>query len=73
MAAQRWQRILHEEQMEEKRKKDQEEIQNRITEVERQNAEEPEADRERKRERACRAKEAGPEAIRMGKYPRCTQ
>ena len=72
-AAQRWQRMLHEEQMEEKRKKDQEEIQKRIAEVERQKAEEPEADRERKRERARRAKEAGPEAIRKGKYPRCTQ
>jgi len=72
-AAQRWQRMLHEEQMEEKRKKNQEEIQKRIAEVERQKAEEREADRERKRERARRAKEAGPEAIRKGKYPRCTQ
>ena len=35
--------------------------------------EEREADRERKRERARRAKEAGPEAIRKEKYPRCTQ
>ena len=26
-----------------------------------------------KRERARRAKEVGPEAIRKGKYPRCTQ
>ena len=52
--------------------KDQEEIQKRIAEVERQKAEECEADRERKRERARRAKEAGPEAIRKGKYPRCT-
>jgi hypothetical protein len=32
-----------------------------------------EADRERKRERARRAKEAGPDAMRKGKYPRCTQ
>ena len=40
--------MLHEEQMEEKRKKDQEEIQKRIAEVERQKAEEREADRERK-------------------------
>jgi len=72
-AAQRWQRMLHEEQMEEKRKKNQEEIQKRIAEVERQKAEEREADRERKRERARRAKEAGSEAIRKGKYPRCTQ
>ena len=34
---------------------------------------EREADRAIKRERARRAKEAGPEAIRNGKYPRCTQ
>ena len=59
--------------MEEKHKKDQEDIRKRIAEVERQEAEEREADREKKRERACRAKEAGPEAIRKGKYPRCTQ
>ena len=72
-AAQRWQRMLHEEQMEEKRKKNQEDIQKRIAEVERQKAEEREADRERKRERARRAKEAGSEAIRKGKYSRCTQ
>ena len=43
--------MLHEEQMEEKRKKNQEDIQKRIAEVERQKAEEREADRERKRER----------------------
>ncbi|XP_039781154.1 hepatoma-derived growth factor-related protein 2-like isoform X1 [Panicum virgatum] len=72
-AAQRRQRMLHEEQMDEKRKKDQEEIQKRIAEVECQKAEERETDRERKLERARRAKEAGPEAIRKGKYPRCTQ
>ena len=59
--------MKHEEQMEEKRRKDQEEIRKRIEAVER------EADRERKHERARRAKEAGPEAIRKGKYPRCTQ
>ena len=41
--------------------------------MERQEAEAREADREKKRERARRAKEAGPEAIRKGKYPRCTQ
>ena len=40
--------MLHEEQMEEKRKKDQKENQKRIAEVERQKAEEREADRERK-------------------------
>ena len=72
-AAQRWQRMLHEEQMEKKRKKDQEEIQKRIAEVERQKVEEHETDRERKRERARRAKKAGPEVIRKEKYPRCTQ
>ena len=65
--------MLHEEQMEEKRKKDQEDIRERIAEVECQEAEGHEADRERKRERARRAKEAGPEAIRKGKYSRCTQ
>jgi hypothetical protein len=32
-----------------------------------------EADRERKRERASLAKAAGLDAIRKGKYPRCTQ
>ena len=72
-AAERWQRMLHKEKMEEKRKKDQEEIQKRFADVEHQQAEEREADRERKRERARCAKEAGPEAIRKGKYPRCTQ
>ena len=65
--------MLHEEQMDEKRKKDQEEIQKRIAEMEREKAEEREADGERKRERARHAKEAGPEAIRKGKYPQCTQ
>jgi len=63
--------MLHEEIMEEKRKKDQEEIEKRFADVEHRQAEEREADRERKRERARRAKEAGPEAIRKGKYPRC--
>ena len=65
--------MLHEEKMEEKPKKDQEDIRKRIAEVERQEAEAREADREKKRERASRAKEAGLEAIRKGKYPRCTQ
>ena len=59
--------------MEEKRKKDQEEIQKRFADMECRQAEEREAERERKRERARHAKEAGPEAIRKGKYPRCTQ
>jgi len=48
-ATKRWQRILHEEEKEEKRKKEQEEIRKRIQEVEHQEAEEREADRERKR------------------------
>ena len=59
--------------MEEKSKKDKEEIQKRLADVERRQEEEREADRERKRERDRRAKEAGPEAIRKVKYPRCTQ
>jgi len=69
--------MKHKEQMEEKRMKDQEEIQKRIEAVEHEAEEregkERDADRERKRERARHAKEAGPEAIRKGKYPRCTQ
>jgi len=65
--------MLHKEKMEEKRKKDQEDIRKRIAEVERQEAEAREADREKKRERACHAKEAGPEAIWKEKYSRCTQ
>jgi hypothetical protein len=39
---------------------------------EREEAQAREADRERKRERARWAKEAGPNAIRKGKYPYCT-
>ena len=62
--------MLHEEQMKEKRKKDQKDIRKRIAEVEHQEAEAREADREKKRERDRRAKEAGPEAIKKGKYPR---
>jgi hypothetical protein len=40
---------------------------------ERETAAAREADRERKRERARRDKEAGPDAMRKGKYPHCTQ
>ena len=65
--------MKHEKQQEEKRKKEQEEICKRMEEVDRKAAVEGEADRERKLEMARRAKEAGPEAIRKGKYPRCTQ
>ena len=72
-AAERWQRMRQEEKMEEKCKKDQEEIQKRFAEVERWEAKECEADREMKGEMTHRVKEAGPEAIRKGKYPRCTQ
>jgi hypothetical protein len=72
-ARERWQRMLHEEPKEEKRKKEQEEIRRRMEEFKHQEAEEREADRERKRERAHHAKEAGPDAIRKGKYPQCTQ
>ena len=71
--AERWRRMQHEEQMEEKCKKDQEAIRKRFAEVERQEAEQREADRERKRERARRAKEARLEAIRKGKYLWCMQ
>ena len=71
-AAERWHRMKHAEQQE-KRKKEQEEIRKRMEEVDRKAAAEHEDDRERKRERAHRAKEAGPEAIRNGKYPKCTQ
>ena len=69
-AAERWHRMKHEEQQEEKRNKEQEEIRKRMEEVDRKVAAEREADRERKRERTRRAKEAGPEAISEGKYPR---
>ena len=65
--------MLQVEKLEEKRKKDKEDIQKRFADVERRQAEQHEPDRERKRERTRRAKEAGPEAIRKGKYPRCTQ
>jgi hypothetical protein len=44
-----------------------------IQKREREEAQAREADRERKRERARHAKEARPDTIRKGKYPRCTQ
>ena len=47
-ATERWQRILHDEEKEEKCKKEQEEIRKRIQEVERQAAKERETDRETK-------------------------
>jgi hypothetical protein len=39
---------------------------------EREDAQARKADRERKKERARWDKEAGPDAIRKGKYPCCT-
>jgi hypothetical protein len=60
------------EKQEEKRKKQQEEICIRWEIKEREAVATHETDRERKRERARRAKEAGPDAMRKGKYPRCT-
>ena len=47
-AAERWCRMKHEEQQEEKRNKEQEEIRKRMEEVDRKAAAEREADRERK-------------------------
>jgi hypothetical protein len=59
----------------EKRKEQQEEIRIRreIKECEADAAREAERERKRERERARRAKEAGLDAVRKGKYPRCTQ
>jgi len=59
--------MLYEEHKEEKRKKDQEKIHKRMEVVDRQEAEERVADRERKRE--SRAKKAGPIAIGRGNIP----
>jgi hypothetical protein len=53
-----------------KRKEQQEEIRIRREIKEREAVAACEADRESKRERARRAKEAGPDAMRKGKYPR---
>ena len=72
-ARERWQRMLHEEEVEKKHKTEQEAIRKRREDIDRREAEAREADRERKRERARRANEAGPKAIRKGKYPHCTQ
>jgi hypothetical protein len=65
--------MVEAEKQEEKCKEQQEEIRIRREIKEREVVAAREADRERKRERACRAKEAGPDAMRKGKYPRCTQ
>jgi hypothetical protein len=53
-------------------KERQEEIRFRREIKEREAAAAREAGKERKRERARRAKEAGPDAMRRGKCPRCT-
>jgi hypothetical protein len=57
----------------EKRKKGQKEIHSCQEMREREVGQAREANRERKRERVCRAKETGSDAIRKGKYPCCTQ
>jgi hypothetical protein len=69
----RWQRMVEAEKQEEKRKEKQEEIRIRREIKEHEAVVAREADRERKRESACRAKEARPDAMRKGKYPHCTQ
>ena len=61
--------MLHEEQMEKKRKKNLEEIQKRIAEVERQKAEEREADRQRKQGLKLLGRENIPGAL--SKAPPC--
>jgi hypothetical protein len=69
----RWQRMVEAEKQEEKRKEKQDEIRIHWEIKEREAAAAREVDRERKRERDRKAKEAGPDAMRKGKYPRCTQ
>jgi hypothetical protein len=71
-ARERWLRMVEWEKRMEK-KEEQKEMRHRQEMREREVAQAHEADRERKRERACRAKATGPDAIRKGKYPRCTQ
>ena len=61
--------MLHEEKMEEKRKKDQEEIQKRIAEVERQEAEAREADREKSKRGPAVPRKQGPRLLRRGNIP----
>jgi hypothetical protein len=72
-ARERWKRMVEAEKQEQKRKEQQEEIRFRQEIKEREAAAVCEVDREKKREGARRAKEAGPDAMRKGKYPRCTQ
>jgi hypothetical protein len=73
LARERWQKMVEAEKQEEKRKEQQDEICIRREIKEREAVAACEADREWMRERARRAKEAGPDAMRKGKYPRCTQ
>jgi hypothetical protein len=70
-ARETWFRMVEWEKKEEK-KEEQKEMRHRQEIREREVAQVREADRERKRERACWAKTAGSNAIRKGKYPRCT-
>jgi hypothetical protein len=72
-ARERWLRMVEWENREEKKKEEQKEMRQRQEMREREAAQARETDRERKRVRARRAKGAGPDAIRKGKYPRCTQ
>uniref|UniRef100_A0A0D9VVP5 Uncharacterized protein n=1 Tax=Leersia perrieri TaxID=77586 RepID=A0A0D9VVP5_9ORYZ len=63
-------RLEQQQKEEEKRRKAfQEEMRRQEEQRQQEEAEAREADRERKRETICRAKAAGPEAIRKGKYP----
>jgi hypothetical protein len=72
-ARERWLRMVEWEKREEKKKEEQKEMHHRQEMRECEAAQAREADRERKRERACRAKAAGPDAIKKGRYPRCIQ
>ena len=69
---QRRRQVQREKEEEEKRKKFQEEFRTRCERIDR----EKEAEREHKRARVRRAKEAmeqNPDALRKGKWPHCTQ
>ena len=65
--------MLHEEQMEEKRKKTRKRFRRGLQKWNVRRQRNVKLIGKGKRERARRAKEVGPEAIRKGKYPRCTQ
>jgi hypothetical protein len=71
-ARERWFCMVEWEKREEE-KEEQKKMCHRQEMKEREAAQAHEVDRERKRERARQAKEAGPNAISKGKYPRCTQ